>query len=156
MLNRLPKVIRGYHPSEAAYQVKKDTLFVYLRLVEFYIPEQTFERLNEVEVIQIPVKELKEQFHKKLKEFEATLFPYVINHQKRYTSKTEKYRVGNMQYTFEYRHDSRNKRNVHFSMEFLFGYQKGVTLVEGVYSLDFNKTVITSKSGTLKRYFKSI
>lgn len=149
MLNTLPKEMKGYLPSEVAYQVKRETLYIYLRVVKFYLSEQRYELLNKVDAIQIPVQLLKEQFNKKMNEFIETIYPYGMKYN-HYQSAPKQYRVGNLLFKFEF-HQVLHQRGIKFEIAYSLGPQESVVLAEGVYHLNNNRMNITSKNVVLKR-----
>lgn len=151
MLNQLPTEMKGYLPTEVAYQVKKDTLYIYLRVVNFYLAERSYEPLNEVDTIQIPLEILKEQFEKKMDEFKETLYPYGINRQNHYESKAKQYSVGNIVFTFKYQ-DTPHRKAILFEMAYSLGYRDKVVLAEGSHDIKRSSMNITSKNGMLKHY----
>ncbi|WP_121616656.1 hypothetical protein [Virgibacillus halodenitrificans] len=150
-MNKLLNEVQGYLPSEIAYQVKSDTLFMYLRVVNFNIVQGTFEPLNEVDVEEVPLTVLKEQFQLALNDILSAIYQYgIISHERRQTI-LKRHRFANFLLTFEHLYSAKGEK-IHFDIDYSIGCYENIRLVEGDYSLDKNSVIVTSKNVALKRW----
>lgn len=145
MLNVLPKEIEGYIPSEVAYQVKEDTLHIYLRVVQFDLVQRTFEPLNKVDIVKISLNEIKEMLFESAEKFRAS-YPFVPNNPK---PKMKKFRKDNFLFTYEL---VPSRKELHIEIAYSLGINEEVTLLKSVVSLNEDMK-ITSKCARLRQWF---
>lgn len=154
-LNLIPQVIVGYHPAEIIYQVRKQSLFIYLRLVEYHhhLQGQLIEKTKEVDVVEVPLSLLGIHLKDKINTFEESVYPNLVKSEAAHgTFKT--YVVNNLVYTIE----CFNGNETRFKITYDCGLKQKVNLLEGsvMYSSKTKKVIAQSKNNMLKKYVESI
>lgn len=146
MLNTLPKEIEGYLPSEVAYQVKEDNLYIYLRVVQFDLVQRTFEPLNKVNTVKIPMKEIRNGFKEGALNARTSINPM------RFSQKPKQIKKSNLLFTYKGVDDG----SFRFKISYPLRVSEEITLVEGIFDIKEERMYAISKCAKLRSQFTSL
>lgn len=158
-LNLVTGISTGYHPKEVAYQVRKQNLCMYFRLVEFDQQKQNYHKLNQVDVVEVPMLRLGQHFNDYLNDFynfiNSKELPSLFGKLDRIYSKDKQ-----LKYKFSY--IGLNQLNeIHFSV--IYEYESEnvihtINLINGYIKNEAGGSDIYlyGKSSMLKIYFKEL
>ncbi|MEX3625342.1 hypothetical protein [Viridibacillus arvi] len=159
-----PQEITGYHSSEVAYQVRKQSLYMYLRLIKYYIGEhkiEKIEKLNEVDVVEIPLQNLGQQFNQYLNQFKKIIIKPNPGVTSLFYTFNKTYGINeNPQLRYKFRYNAcRNVNEIHFELVYEYGNENQIQiqLIEGYIRNDGGLYVaVSSKNTGLKKYFNNL